>query len=150
MAACRKSYEVLLYLLQSMSRKKRTKEELLAELDGLDLPEQTLATFRRVVNTVEEDLSESERRDYEVDLEKYIKTMGMIRSGREEGWQEGREEGRKEGREEGLAEGLAKGRAEGRAERSREIAKSMKEKGYPVADICAFSGLTEDEVAALS
>ena len=141
-AACRKSYEVLLYLLQSMSRKKRTNEELLAELDGLDLPEQTLATFRRVVNTVEEDLSESERRDYEVDLEKYIKTMGMIRSGREEGWQEGREEGR----EEGLAEGLAKGREE----RSREIAKLMKEKGYPIVDICTLSGLTEDEVAALS
>ncbi len=80
-----------------MSKRLKTKEELLAELDGLDLPEQTLATFRRVVNTVEEDLSESERRDYEVDLEKYIKTMGMIRSGREEGWEEGREEGRKEG-----------------------------------------------------
>ena len=124
-AQCRKSYEVLLYLLQSMSRKTRTKEELLAELDGLDLPEQTLATFRRVINTVEEDLSESERRDYEVDLEKYIKTMGMIRNGREEG------------------------REEGRAERSCEIAKSMKEKGYPVADISEVSGLTEDEVAAL-
>ena len=80
-----------------MSRRIRTKEELLAELDTLDLPEETLATFRRVVNTVEENLTDAERRDYEVDLEKYIKTMGMIRTGREEGREEGRLEGRLEG-----------------------------------------------------
>ena len=128
-AACRKSYEVLLFLLQSMSKRLKTKEELLAELDGLDLPEQTLATFRRVVNTVEEDLSESERRDYEVDLEKYIKTMGMIRSGREEGWEEGREEGRKEG--------------------LLEAAKAMKANGADIEFIAKCTGLSREEIQNL-
>ena len=142
---CRKSYEVLLYLLKSMSRRIRTKEELLAELDTLDLPEETLATFRRVVNTVEEDLSESERRDYEIDLEKYIKTMGMIRTGREEG----REEGRLEGLEEGRAEGLAEGRAQGRAEQQKDIAKAMKEKGIATQTIADCTQLSVEDIEKL-
>lgn len=132
-ADCRKSYEVLLFLLQAMSRKLRTREELLAELDTLDLPESTLETFRRVVNTVEEDLTEAERRDYEVDLEKYIRTMGMIRTGREEG------------REEGRIEGLA----QGRAERQLEIAKTMKAKGLSQEIIAQCTGLSQEEVEQL-
>ena len=132
-ADCRKSYEVLLYLLQSMSRRKRTKEELLAELDTLDLPEETLATFRRVVNTVEEDLTEAERRDYEVDLEHYIKTMGMIRTGREEGRAEGREEGREEGR----------------TEKQREIARAMKEDGLAPELIAKYTGISIEEAMIL-
>ena len=137
-AECRKSYEVLLFLLQSMSKRLKTKEELLAELDALDLPEQMLATFRRVVNTVEEDLPESERRDYEVDLEKYIKTMGMIRTGRDEGLAEG------------LAEGLNKGLAEGRTVRSREIAKAMKANGIDIDLIAKCTGLSHEEIRALA
>ena len=128
-----------------MSRRIRTKEELLAELDTLDLPEETLATFRRVVNTVEEDLSESERRDYEIDLEKYIKTMGMIRTGREEG----REEGRLEGLEEGRAEGLAEGRAQGRAEQQKDIAKAMKEKGIATQTIADCTQLSVEDIEKL-
>ena len=141
-AECRKSYEVLLFLLQSMSKRLKTKEELLAELDTLDLPEQMLASFRRVVNTVEEDLPESERRDYEVDLEKYIKTMGMIRSGREEG--------REEGLAEGLARGREEGRAEGRNERSLEIARVMKANGAHIDFIAKCTGLSREEIQALS
>ena len=124
-ADCRKSYEVLLYLLQSMSRRKRTKEELLAELDTLDLPEETLTTFRRVVNTVEEDLTEAERRDYEVDLEHYIKTMGMIRTGREEG------------------------REEGRTEKQREIARAMKDDGVAPELIAKYTGISIEEAMIL-
>ena len=142
MAECRKSYEVLLFLLQSMSKHLKTREELLAELDALNLPEQMLATFRRVVNTVEEDLPESERRDYEVDLEKYIKTMGMIRSGREEG--------REEGLAEGLARGREEGRAEGRNERSLEIARAMKANGAEIDFIAKCTGLSREEIQALS
>ena len=134
MADCRKSYEVLLYLLQSMSRRILTKEEMLAELDTLDLPEETIETFRRVINTVEENLTESERRDYEVDLEKYIKTMGMIRTGREEG----REEGRLEGLE------------EGRAEQQREIAKAMKAKGIDIQTIADCTRLSVNEIKGLT
>ena len=128
-AECRKSYEVLLFLLKSMSKRMRTTKELLEEVNGLDLPEQTLETFRRVINTVEEDLTESERRDYEVDLEHYIKTMGMIRTGREEGREEGLEEGREESR--------------------REIAKAMKDNGIDSEMIAKCCGLAKEIIAAL-
>ena len=126
---CRKSYEVLLYLLRSMSRRTLTKEEMLAELDTLDLPEPTIETFRRVINTVVEDLTEADRRDYEVDLEKYVKTMGMIRSGREEGREEGRAEGRKEA--------------------MLEAAKEMKSRGLSLDMIVGCTHLSEAEIAEL-
>lgn len=124
-AECRKSYEVLLYLLQSMSRRMRTRDELLAEIDGLDLPEQTLETFRRVINTVEEDLTEAQRRDYEVGLEEYVKTMGMIRTGRIEG------------------------REEGRVAERRVIAKAMKENGAAPDFIEKCTGLKIAEIDQL-
>ncbi len=82
MAECRKAYEVLLTLLETKSKRIKTREELLAEIDTLDLPDQTLEMFRRVVNTVEEDLTADQWRDYELDLDKYQRTMGMIRTGR--------------------------------------------------------------------
>ena len=152
-AECRKSYEVLLYLLNSMSKRMRTREELLAEVNALDLPEETLETFRRVINTVEEDLTESERRDYEVDLERYIKTMGMIRTGLEEGREEGRAEGRAEGLAEGLAEGRAEGRAEGlsegRLEAQKAIAAAMKAKGLDPQTIADCTQLPLEEIAQL-
>lgn len=132
-AECRKSYEVLLYLLESMSKRMCTREELLAEIDGLDLPEETLETFRRVVNTVEEDLTPEQWRDYELDVDKYQRTMGMIRTGREEGRKEGREEGR----------------AEGRAERNLEIAKAMKADGTDVDLIAKYTGLSAEEIDSL-
>lgn len=124
-AECRKSYEVLLYLLQSMSRRMRTRDELLAEIDGLDLPEQTLETFCRVINTVEEDLTEAQRRDYEVGLEEYVKTMGMIRTGRIEG------------------------REEGRVAERRVIAKAMKENGAAPDFIEKCTGLKIAEIDQL-
>ena len=120
-----------------MSRKILTKEEMLAELDTLDLPEVTIETFRRVINTVEENLTESERRDYEVDLEKYIKTMGMIRTGREEG------------REEGRLEGLEEGRAQGRAEQQKATAKAMRAKGIDVQTIADCTQLSVEEIEAM-
>jgi predicted transposase/invertase (TIGR01784 family) len=134
---CRKSYEVLLFLLQSISKRMATREELLAEIDTLDLPEQILETFRRVVNTVEDDLTPEQWRDYELDLDKYQRTMGMIRTGRIEG----REEGREEGRIEGIAEG--------REEERQRIAKTMKENGFQADMIIKCCGLSKDEIARL-
>lgn len=130
---CRKSYEVLLFLLQSISKRMCTREELLAEIDGLDLPEQILETFRRVVNTVEDDLTPEQWRDYELDLDKYQRTMGMIRTGRIEGREEGR----------------AEGRAEGRTEEKRTIAKAMKMNGIDIGLIARCCGLPEDVIAEL-
>ena len=70
-----------------------------------------------VITTVEENLTESERRDYEIDLEKYIKTMGMIRTGREEG------------------------REEGRLEAQKDIARAMLKEGLPVEMISRITGI---------
>ena len=145
MAECRKSYGVLLFLLNSMSKRMQSREELLAEIDTLDLPEQTLEMFRRVVNTVEEDLTPDQWREYELDLNKYQRTMGMIRTGRIEGREEGREEGRKEGREEGRKQG----REEGREEEKRIIARSMKENGLDIALIARCTGLLPEEIEVL-
>lgn len=50
---------------------------------------------------------------------------------------------------EGLEKGLEKGRAEGIAAGKVEMARALKEMGFPVADICAASGLNEEVVAAL-
>lgn len=106
-----------------------TREELLAEIDGLDLPEETLETFRRVVNTVEEDLTPEQWRDYELDVDKYQRTMGMIRAGREEG------------RKEGLEEGIVQGR--------RQAAKAMKENGIAPELIAKCCGLTLEVISDL-
>lgn len=52
-------------------------------------------------------------------------------------------------KEMGFHEGLEKGRAEGIAAGKVEMARALKEMGFPVADICAASGLNEEVVAAL-
>ena len=108
-----------------MSKRMSTREELLAEIEGIDLPEPTLEMFRRVINTVEDDLTEDQWRDYELDLDKYQRTMSVIRTGREEG------------------------RAEGRAERQREIAKAMKEQGLNSAVIAKCTGVPIEEIERL-
>ena len=121
-----------------MSKRMKTREELLAEIEGIDLPEATKKVFRRVINTVEEDLTDDQWRDYELDLDNYQRTMSVIRTGREEGLEEGRAEG--------LAKGLAKGRAEGQAEEKARIAKALLEKGVPMETIVSCTGLSEEEV----
>ncbi|MBR5056285.1 MAG: hypothetical protein IKX03_03715, partial [Bacteroidales bacterium] len=109
----------------------KTREELLAEIEGIDLPEATKKVFRRVINTVEEDLTDDQWRDYELDLDNYQRTMSVIRTGREEGLEEGRAEG--------LAKGLAKGRAEGQAEEKARIAKAMILDGVPTETIARYT-----------
>ena len=60
-----------------------------------------------------------------------------------------REEGIAEGEARGLATGEAKGRAEGKSEGIVTVAKSMKAKGYAIADIMDVSGLSQKEVEDL-
>ena len=72
---------------------------------------------------------------------------------REEGIAEGHAsgfaEGIAEGEARGLAAGEAKGRAEGEAKGIVTVAKSMKAKGYSIADIMDVSGLSQKEVEEL-
>ncbi len=131
---CRETYEKLLYLLKSMSKKMKTTEELLAEIDALKhIPEETKAMFRRVVTTVEDDLTEDQWRDYELDLDKYQNMMIEI------------ETGKAEGRAEGLAEGLAEGRKETRI----EIARAMKAQGLATEVIAKCTGMEAETIENL-
>ena len=61
-----------------------------------------------------------------------------------------RAEGRAEGHAEGLEEGLNKGRAEGRAEEKRENARNLKNLGVSTEVISQATGLTKEEIGALS
>ena len=127
-----------------MSKQMSTTEELLAEIDALDcVPEESKEIFRRVV-TASFDMSKitmKEWREYEIERDYYLRTVGSLR--------DGREEGRKEGRKEGLAEGRKEGLAEGRRERNLEIAKAMKDKGAEAAFIAECTGLSEEELSNL-
>lgn len=131
---CRESYEILLFLLTQMSRNMRTTEELLAEIDALScFPEETKEIFRRVVKTDIATLSEKEWQIYEIERDYYLRKIGEIRTGREEGRKAGLEEGR----------------AEGRAEEKQRIAKVMMEHGVALETIYTCTGLTEDELKRL-
>lgn len=52
-------------------------------------------------------------------------------------------------REDARKAGLAEGRSEGAAQEKREIAKSMKAKKIPTADIAEITGLSVEEVEEL-
>ena len=53
------------------------------------------------------------------------------------------------GIEKGMEKGLEKGIEKGRESATSQMAKAMKEKGYPVADICEISGLSQEVVSSL-
>jgi predicted transposase/invertase (TIGR01784 family) len=50
---------------------------------------------------------------------------------------------------EGRAEGRVEGRVEGEKRRSMEVARNMKVKGYPVADIAELTGLSLSKIEKL-
>jgi predicted transposase YdaD len=68
------------------------------------------------------------------------------RKGKAEGLAEGLAEGKAEGKAEGLAEGLAEGEAKGK----RETAIAMLADGLSVEKISSYTGLSVEEVDALS
>ena len=61
-----------------------------------------------------------------------------------------REEGRLEGRQEGIAQGEARGFADGAYQKALETAKLMQMHNYPIAEICEMTGLSKQEVEAIS
>ena len=81
--------------------------------------------FRRVVTTVEDDLTEDQWRDYEIDLDKYQSMMIEIETGK------------------------AEGREEGRAACRLEIARAMKERGAAAEFIAECTGISMAEAENL-
>lgn len=78
--------------------------------------------------------SADERDAYEDSLKYYRDLKNVVDTSREEGKMEGFEEGFEEGIEKGIEK------------RNCEIAKRMKEKGLPNADIADLTGLNDDEI----
>ena len=134
----RKSYEVLLALLKSLSEQMKTKDDLLAEIDGMTaFPEETRALFRKIVNTSSRDLSGEELRQYELRREAVRRAMSEYRGAKEMGI------------EEGLAKGREEGLKEGREEMRLETAKALKTKGVDFEIISACTGLSVEDIQKL-
>ena len=73
----------------------------------------------------------------------------MLKERERIGLEQGRAEGHAAGLSEGRSEGEAIGLKKGAAQKQREIAKNMKTKNIPVADIAEMTGLSAEEVEEL-
>ena len=130
----RESYEILLNLLQRLSKGMETREQLLAEVDGFKyISEDTKEMFRKVINTVEADLTPDQWRDYELALDKYQQTIVEYRTALDKGIAQGREEGLKEGRE----------------EMRLATARAMKADGVDFSTISKWTGLGAEKIQEL-
>lgn len=85
-------------------------------------------------------LTADERADYEISLKHYRDIINVVDTAR----MEGKEEGRAEGRAETLAEAEAKIKLD-----KENMAKQMKQKGYPIPDISEITGLSIAEIELL-
>ena len=99
-------------------------------------------------------MTDKERHAYDAHMDDIMVQNDVLDTAKMEGRAEGRAEGLAEGRAEGLAEGLAegmakgheKGLAEGREAAILAMARRMKEKGMPLADIAEMTGLSVAEL----
>ena len=95
-------------------------------------------------------MTDKERHAYDAHMDDIMVQNDVLDTAKMEGRAEGRAEGLAEGRAEGLAEGMAKGHekglAEGREAAILAMAKKMKEKGMPLADIAEMTGLSVAEL----
>ena len=73
----------------------------------------------------------------------------MINKGRQEGLVAGRQAGLAEGRQAGLAEGRQEGLAEGAELEKKNIAQSMKKKGFDISLIMELTGLSKEMILSL-
>ena len=83
------------------------------------------------------------------ELKEQFRQEGM-QEGRQEGRQEGMQEGRQEGRQEGMQKGIQKGMQKGASEAMHTLAQNMVAEGLSIETIMRVTGLSEQEVRALS
>ena len=76
-----------------------------------------------------------------------------MQKGLEEGMQKGLEEGMQKGLEEGMQKGLEEGRQEGIVTgvelEKKNIAQSMKKKGFDISLIMELTGLTKEKILSI-
>ena len=82
-------------------------------------------------------LPEDERRAYYRELKQRMDLNGVMKSKYIDG------------KDEGIKEGIAQGIEQGEQNKSISIARMMKAKNYPMADIAEMTGLSSEEIAAL-
>ena len=95
-------------------------------------------------------MTDKERHAYDAHMDDIMVQNDVLDTAKMEGRAEGRAEGLAEGLAEGMAKGLAKGHekglAEGREAAILAMARRMKEKGMPLADIAEMTGLSVAEL----
>ena len=101
------------------------------------------SVFHRLAEIAEVSaMTKEERQKYDYALRKYRDNLCVY----EGAIQKGIEKGMKQGIEKGIAKGITKGETK----RNVEIVRRMKAKGYPLEEIMDCTGLSADEVDALS
>lgn len=125
-------------------------------LDKNHIPKE-LATDQAIVKAiaaVDRMFDEEERLTYEVRMQSLAevesKIASAIEKGLEQGLEQGLERGLELGLEKGLEQGLTQGREQGMHAASRTIALNMLSKGIDVAAIVELTGLSEQDIDALS
>ena len=94
-------------------------------------------------------MSEGERRAYYNHIDDIVSLQDTIVNSRRESFESGKAEGRKEGLAEGREEGLTQGREDGEHSAHIKMARKMKAKGTPLAEIAELTGLSEGEIEKL-
>ena len=156
-------YDKLTFIYLEMPQFKKTRSELKTQQDKWlyaiknisqleSIPDELKAEiFERFFQAAElAKLGPQEKISYEQSLKYYRDLNNVIETAFVEGKVEGRVEGKAEGKAEGLAEGEAKGEVKGRAEERRELAKGMKAQGLDPKLISKITGLSAENIEALS
>ena len=101
------------------------------------------SVFHRLAEIAEVSaMTKEERQKYDYALRKYCDNLCVY----EGAIQKGIEKGMKQGIEKGIAKGITKGETK----RNVEIVRRMKAKGYPLEEIMDCTGLSAEEIDALS
>jgi predicted transposase/invertase (TIGR01784 family) len=124
---------------------------ILRNMEALKLPRysdnQIFGYLKEVTDVAA--LSPAQRRRYERDLRNYWDACAVDKQ-HEVDYQEATEKGLAEGLAKGLAQGLAEGRAEGEASRNIALARNLMQMNMSFSDISMVTGLSIDEIKALS
>lgn len=151
-------YDKLTYIYVELAKFNKTLEECTSLLDKwlfclrhmqnfLERPAELQGRiFEKLFKTAEiSKFDSNEMREYEQSINAYRDIKNGMDSAERAGIRKGRAEGRAEGRAQGRAEGLD----EGRAAKGLEVAKKMKNEGFPLDTISRLTGLSADDISKL-
>ena len=101
------------------------------------------SVFHRLAEIAEVSaMTKEERQKYDYALRKYRDNLCVYEGAIQKGIAKGMEQG--------MEQGIAKGITKGETKRNVEIVRRMKAKGYPLEEIMDCTGLSAEEIDALS